>query len=136
VPGHYWLTPVIVATWEAEIRRITVRGQPGHIVPKTPSPKWIGGVTQVVKHLLCKCKALSSNPRPTRKTTKKRQSKKDQSTHGSIASDHPPLKLGIAERPEMVLVNSSWVREDIREELLYELCKGSHFCVIHPSHQK
>jgi hypothetical protein len=25
----YWLTPVIVATWEAEIRRIVVQGQTG-----------------------------------------------------------------------------------------------------------
>jgi hypothetical protein len=33
------LTPVILATWEAEIRRITVRGQPRQIVCKTTSPK-------------------------------------------------------------------------------------------------
>jgi hypothetical protein len=26
VAGHQWLTPVILATWEAEIRRIMVRG--------------------------------------------------------------------------------------------------------------
>jgi hypothetical protein len=32
------LTPVILATWEAEIR-IVVRGQPGQKVHKTPSPK-------------------------------------------------------------------------------------------------
>jgi hypothetical protein len=30
---------VILATWEAEIRRIVAGGQPGEIVPKTPSPK-------------------------------------------------------------------------------------------------
>jgi hypothetical protein len=41
--------PVIPATWEAEIRRITVQGQPGQIVHKIPSPKitrakWSGGV--------------------------------------------------------------------------------------------
>jgi hypothetical protein len=34
-----WLTPVTLATWEAEIRRIVVQGQPGQIVLKTPSPK-------------------------------------------------------------------------------------------------
>jgi hypothetical protein len=26
--GRWWLTPVILATWEAEIRRIKVPGQP------------------------------------------------------------------------------------------------------------
>jgi hypothetical protein len=25
--GHQWLMPIILATWEAEIRRITVQGQ-------------------------------------------------------------------------------------------------------------
>jgi hypothetical protein len=28
--GHLWLTPVILATQEAEMRRITVAGQPGN----------------------------------------------------------------------------------------------------------
>jgi hypothetical protein len=37
--GRWWLTPVIPATWEADIRRIVVQGQPGKIVCKTPSPK-------------------------------------------------------------------------------------------------
>jgi hypothetical protein len=30
-----WLTPIILATSEAEIRRIMVRSQPGEIVSKT-----------------------------------------------------------------------------------------------------
>jgi hypothetical protein len=38
-PGIGWLTPVILATWEIEIRRILVRGQPGQTVQLTPSPK-------------------------------------------------------------------------------------------------
>jgi hypothetical protein len=32
---HWWLTPVILDTQEAEIRRITVQNQPGQIVCKT-----------------------------------------------------------------------------------------------------
>jgi hypothetical protein len=32
--------PVILATWEAKIRRIKVRGQPGQIVPETLSQKY------------------------------------------------------------------------------------------------
>jgi hypothetical protein len=35
----HWLTPVILTTWEAEMGRITVGGQPRQIVHKTPSPK-------------------------------------------------------------------------------------------------
>jgi hypothetical protein len=33
-----WLTPVILATWEAEICRIMVPGQPRQIVHETPPP--------------------------------------------------------------------------------------------------
>jgi hypothetical protein len=35
--GHRWLLPVILATQEAEIRRIVVGSQPGKIVYKTLS---------------------------------------------------------------------------------------------------
>jgi hypothetical protein len=54
--------PVILATCEAEIRMIVVRGQPGQIVYKTPlskitKAKWPVDVAQAVEHLLCKCEA-------------------------------------------------------------------------------
>jgi hypothetical protein len=37
--GHQWLTPVILATQEGEIRRIAVKSQPRQIVLKTLSQK-------------------------------------------------------------------------------------------------
>jgi hypothetical protein len=51
--GCLWLTPVILATQEAEIRRIVVRSQPREIVletlsQKNPSQKRTGGVAQAV----------------------------------------------------------------------------------------
>jgi hypothetical protein len=37
---HRWLTPVILATQEAEIRKIVVQSQHRQIVQKTPSRKY------------------------------------------------------------------------------------------------
>jgi hypothetical protein len=34
--GHQWLTPIILATQEAEIRRIVIHSQPRQIVPQDP----------------------------------------------------------------------------------------------------
>jgi hypothetical protein len=50
---HRWLTPVILGSQEAEIRRIKVRSQPGQIVRKTlsqknPSQKRAGGEAEDV----------------------------------------------------------------------------------------
>jgi hypothetical protein len=48
--GCQWLTPIILASQEAEIRRILVQGQPGQIVLETlsqnyPAQKRAGGGT-------------------------------------------------------------------------------------------
>jgi hypothetical protein len=53
--GHQWLTPIILATQEAKIRRIAVRSQPGQIVPRDPILKTLhenraGGVAQGEGH--------------------------------------------------------------------------------------
>jgi hypothetical protein len=59
--GRQWLTPIILYTWESEIKRIEVQGQPKQSVYETPiskitRAKWTGGV-QAVEHLLCKHEA-------------------------------------------------------------------------------
>jgi hypothetical protein len=64
--------PVILATQEAEIRRIVVISQPRQIVCETLSQKYptqnrAGGV---VECLSSKCEALSSNPSTAKKKKK------------------------------------------------------------------
>jgi hypothetical protein len=64
--------PVIPTPWKAESKRTAVRDQPRQIVPeslisKIMRPKWTGSVAHTVEHLICKYKALSSNPSPTKK---------------------------------------------------------------------
>jgi hypothetical protein len=59
------LLPIILAIGEATW--ISVPGQPGQIVHETTifkiiRAKWTGDVAQEIEHLLCKLKALSSNP--------------------------------------------------------------------------
>jgi hypothetical protein len=68
--GCWWVMPIIPATQEAEIWRITVQGQLWQMILETPiskiiRAKWTGGVAQLVECLLSKCKALNSNPSPT-----------------------------------------------------------------------
>jgi hypothetical protein len=62
--------PVILATWETEIRRIKVQSHPRKTVCETPiskitRAKWTE--TQVVECLLSKHKALSSTLIPQKK---------------------------------------------------------------------
>jgi hypothetical protein len=71
-----WLTPVIPATQEAEMRRIMVGSQPRKIVAKLNPKKYstqkrAGRVAQVIEDLPSKCEALSSNP--TTRGGKKKQ---------------------------------------------------------------
>jgi hypothetical protein len=68
----YTKKPIILATQEAQIRRITVQGQSTQIVHETlslkyPTQKSAGGVAQVVECLLCKHIVLSSNSSITKK---------------------------------------------------------------------
>jgi hypothetical protein len=72
-------TPVILAIWEAEIRRTAVGGQPRQLVceilsqkKKKNHRKRASGVTQVAEHLPSKCEALSSNPTTAKNQTNKR----------------------------------------------------------------
>jgi hypothetical protein len=73
-----WPTPIILATWEAEIGRIQgLNSRPAQAnssrdpISKITRAKWTAGVAQMVEHLLWNCEALSSNIGPTKKQTKK-----------------------------------------------------------------
>jgi hypothetical protein len=63
-----WLTPVILATQEAKIRRITVRSQPGQIVHETLSRKTLSQKIVLVEWL--KVKAPSSSPSTAKRKKK------------------------------------------------------------------
>jgi hypothetical protein len=64
--------PIILATQEAEIRRIMVQSQPRQIIQetlaqkKTQYKKRAGGMAQVIGCLNSKCEVLSSNSRTTK----------------------------------------------------------------------
>jgi hypothetical protein len=73
--------PVILVTQEAEIKRITVQGQPRQNVFKTLSQKHstqkrAGGVAQVGEHLPRKCEALTSTTSMGEKKKKRKERKK------------------------------------------------------------
>jgi hypothetical protein len=69
--GCLWLTPVILTTWEAEIRRISSR-QHGQIVRETPiskitRAKWTGGMAQVVRASALQSRSPEFKPLPQRR---------------------------------------------------------------------
>jgi hypothetical protein len=75
IARHWQLTPIILATWEAEIWRVAVQrpaqaNSSGDSISKMTRAEWTGGVAQVVEYLLCTYKALSSNSSPTKKKKK------------------------------------------------------------------
>jgi hypothetical protein len=67
-------TPVILASREAEIRRISVRSQPSQTVlerlTQNTHQKMVIGVGQELEHLPLKQEALSSNSSTTKKKRK------------------------------------------------------------------
>jgi hypothetical protein len=84
---HWWLTPVILATQEAEIRRISVQSQHEQISQKNPSHKRAGLVAQGVgpefkpqysrkkKRIKCQPEILSSRPACNTCLKKQKQNK-------------------------------------------------------------
>jgi hypothetical protein len=58
--GLRWLTPVILVTWEAEIRRIIVQGQPCPSFPKTTRARRARSPAQAASRVpVCKHETLS-----------------------------------------------------------------------------
>jgi hypothetical protein len=81
--GHWWLTPVILATLEAEIRRMLVRSQPWQVVFETLSQKKHFTEIRLVQWL--KMKALRSNPSIPLPKKKKKKERKNWSGSSSRA---------------------------------------------------
>jgi predicted P-loop ATPase len=76
--GHWWITSVILATQEAELRRVVVQSQPRQIVheilsQKTHHKKRTGGVTQGVgpEFKPQYCKKKKNKPKTKKETNKK-----------------------------------------------------------------
>jgi hypothetical protein len=75
---RWWLTAIILATQEAETRRIVVRSQPGQTVQETLSRKYLSPTQKRIGEVAkwpSKRESLSSNCRTTKKKTLKKQRK-------------------------------------------------------------
>jgi hypothetical protein len=89
---NHQLTPVILATWGAEIGRITVQSQQGQEslrptpakISKIIRTKWTRSLTQAIECLLFKYEILSSNPSPT-----KNKNKNKKTTHSEFLFPFP-----------------------------------------------
>jgi hypothetical protein len=89
---HWWLTPVVLATEKAEIRRIEVGSKLGQIVHKTlfqqhSTQNMAGGAHQVVESLPSNHKALISNPNTEKKERKERKKKQEKSNFNQLSTE-------------------------------------------------
>jgi hypothetical protein len=79
---HWWLTPIILATQEAEIKRLLIRSQPGKIVCETlsqqyPTLKRDGRLAQVVEPLLSRQFSVQTHSTTKTKKERKKDRKKE-----------------------------------------------------------
>jgi hypothetical protein len=104
---------VILATWEAKIRRIMIGGQPRQILrdpmSKTTRVKWTGGVAQVVERMLFKCQGQSSNPSTKKKTLSSATPNKNAITFRRKTTRPRCLLAGISKKGSFLTRDSKYL---------------------------